>query len=114
MNVDYQKKELLISLQEYLGRFILGLKEVVLLMQQGEEQKALEGIIDAVEGLGWITEAMSLTHDLHTAVFDIGKINGFLSKINEGLEENDTVLIADILEYEIIPIIEEWDKVINQ
>lgn len=113
MNLDNQKRELLISLQEYLIRFMGGLNEIVLLFQQGEEQKSLEQMLDVIEGLAWISEAISLTQELYSTKLDIGKINEFLIQLNEALENNDTVQIADIIEYEIIPIVAEWNEVIN-
>jgi len=113
MNLDNQKRELLISLQEYLVRFMGGLKEIVLLFQQGEEQKSLEQMLDIIEGLAWISEAISLTQELYVTKLDIGRINEFLNQLNFALENSDTVQIADIIEYEIIPIVTEWNEVIN-
>ncbi len=114
MDLENQKKELVVSLKEYLERFIPGTQKAVKWLQQGEEQKALEAIVDIAEGLEWISEAISLTQELYSSVLETDKINDFLIQLNQALEESDTVLIADILEYEIIPIIEEWNKVINK
>ena len=113
MNIETQEKELFGSLQVYIKKFIPGTQEIVMWFHQGEEQKALEGMLDVVEGLSWICEAISLSREFHYTPIDIERINPFLVQLNEGLVESDTVLMADILEYEIIPIIEEWNKVIN-
>ena len=39
--------------------------------------------------------------------FDISKINEYLEEINDGLEKQDYLLVADIFEYEIVPYFEE-------
>jgi len=112
MNLEIQKKEMRDSLQEYMNRFIPGMQKIVLWFQQGEEQKALEGMVDVVEGLAWICEAISLTQELYSTPINIEGINEFLIQLNDGLVESDSILMADILEYEIIPIVEEWNKII--
>lgn len=114
MNLTEQKKEVFISLQEYIITFMSGLKEIINWFHQGNEQKALETMIDAVEGFEWICEALSVTSELHNVIIESDKINPLLIEINEGLERSDTILIADILEYEIMPIVKEWNSIVNK
>lgn len=114
MTLENQREEVFVSLQEYIVKYIDGLKEIIDWFHQGDEQKALEAMVDAVEGLKWISEALTLTKELHGISMEADKINPLLVDINTGLERSDTILIADILEYEIVPLINEWNDQINK
>ena len=113
MEFEKQQKEIVVELKAYLPRFISGLKEIIKWFHQGEEEKALKNMSHVVEGTEWIIEVLNLTNELYYQPIDTKQINPFLLKVNEGLERSDSLLIADILEYEITPIIEEWSSKIN-
>ncbi len=113
MSLENQTNEIFESLKEYLTRFLNGLNDIVKWLHQGEDLKALGNMLYVVEGLEWISEVMILTKTVHGIDIELNKINLTLLELNEALLDKDTIFIADILEYEIKPLIQEWNNMIN-
>lgn len=94
------------SLIEYLTRIEMPIWDIVKKYRIGEWQEIGEQMTMLTDGLSWIIDAVHLTKDYHSiSVMDIREM---LEEITEALENQDTVLIADLLEYELIPKISEW------
>lgn len=73
---------------------------------------ALTAVSDFSEGTLWLSEiSMLLKKNQVNVVFDVTKINEFLLEINQGLDKQDYLLVADIFEYEIIPFFEELEPI---
>lgn len=100
--------EVIESYNEYLTKVPTGSIGIANSLRKDQTQEALQLILDFSDGMGWLAQATELLqkNDVHTSL-DITKIHEFLNEINNGLEIQDYVLVADMFEYEIAPFFEE-------
>ncbi len=111
-------KETLNTLAEELKRASEGISEVSILLQTGRDREAMENIIkfsNLTGRLFRILSSLSSSGLININELKIGNKNSreFYGELNSNLRElieafktNDSVLIGDILEYEIAPRIE--------
>lgn len=100
--------ETLESLREYIPKVIDVNNTLIQLFREENTLKAFELFPSFIEGLNWVIQASVLINKQNTLfVFDMPAINSFLTEINEGIYLNDFVIVADILEYEIMTLLEE-------
>ena len=110
--------ETLHSTAEELRRSAFELEEVSVLLQQNEDEKAMSYVVRFSELVGSIVRMVSLLADTEEVSLDdltIGEksvrsflesFNGILKELVEAFTTRDTVLIGDLLEYEISPRLE--------
>jgi hypothetical protein len=78
------------------------LDDVAVNLQTGRDRQAMETIIRMTELLQALMGALSwIGGSIAAEVAD--ELNGLLSELEEGLKAGDTVMIGDLLEYEIKP-----------
>lgn len=106
MDVENEILELRISLAEYLSKMEPSIWDIVKWYRMGEWQEVGAQMTMLTDGLSWIIDAIHLTRDFHS--ISIIDIQVLLEEITEALENQDTVLLADLLEYELLPKISDW------
>jgi hypothetical protein len=95
----------------YNNKLIPALEQVVEHLQQQAEDQALSLFIHCLEGIQWSLDVMILSRPYHKNMsFDVDaqKVQDILASLNESLENQDYVLMADILEYELIPLLKQF------
>lgn len=102
-----EQMEALRTANEYLDNLIGGVKKVANYIEQGEEEKGVELISYIADGIEWLLSAVNLTQEVHEGSVNIGAINEKLEEIVEALENEDYVLVGDLFNYEILPILED-------
>lgn len=80
------------------------LADVSLLLQTGKDREAMNIIISLTEFLQKIIRLLSL---FDTDNIDMERFNSVLSELVEAFDAGDSVLIGDLLEYEISPLLEQ-------
>ncbi|HOA80097.1 MAG TPA: hypothetical protein PKK61_03410 [Defluviitaleaceae bacterium] len=110
MDKRKEKMELINMAVEYTGRLIEGINEAVDAFHEGMEGKALDLVVQIIDGLKWTMEAITVTLDVQRDPIDISEINDPFNEMAEALENIDYVLMADVLEYEVLPKVEEWNQ----
>ncbi len=97
----------------YLPRLKEGLAEVVTMLQEGREGEGINLFIRSLEGLEWLETVFSgIEHFQGRSIFEDeqGNINTryrqALADLLEAWENRDMVLISDLLEFEVVPVIE--------
>lgn len=104
MNKD--KIELLQSSYDYLRKLIYGIKKELDTLQIGKD---MNNILLIVEGVQFILKSLTLTTDIEREDDQIViKVSGYIKELLEALEDKDIISIKDILEYEFLPMLEEW------
>ena len=97
---------------EYVSKVGAGCLKVASLIREGQYQDALQGIIDFAEGMQWSISVENALQQQGLIVNSrISEANEFLNEINEALENQDMVTIADLFEYEVCPLFSsatEW------
>lgn len=107
-----EKLEIIKTAVEYLDKLIEGINATVELYQGGNEGKANDNMIDIIDGLQWLITAIGATSDIQKERVQLNEINEHLSEIISAFENTDYVLLGDLLEYEISPVIKNWKNIL--
>lgn len=113
MDQREEKMEVIHTLVEYTGRLINGVNEAVDSFHEGMEGRGMDLVVQIIDGLKWTMEAISLTLDVQVETIDISEMVEPFNEMVEALENLDYVLIGDLLEYEILTKVEEWNQKLN-
>ncbi len=110
-----------ISLEMYKVTQMLssGAKEVARLFRQADDAEALElfqDLLDVTRDFMGMINALRTEFSLEKSndfTASTEKLTSLLAEMGEVLENEDWVLLADLLEYEFIPVCDDWTKVIQ-
>ena len=107
-----QSIEALESARDYLNRISDAIPCIIDAYRVGELSKAYKDMIILADGLQWLNEVFNLTKDVHK--FDIFEIKEMYFEFIEALENEDSILLADLLEHELIPKIDQWKAYLDK
>lgn len=92
-------------------------RTVARLFRKAEDSEALELLQDLLDVtrdfmamLGVLRSEFALTNSKEFAAL-VDQFSNLLSEMTEVLENEDWILLADLLEYEFLPVCESWKKV---
>jgi hypothetical protein len=105
--------DLLLSAEEYVERSIPHLITLVDMFYNNPSRESWLELGELFEGIQWLS-SMIVTVDQSVArpsnwdavVAPATELQGELGNLEEALENTDTVLLADMLQYEILPVFE--------
>ena len=83
-------------------------------LYEGDDKIAFEGLAFISEELTWIFKGLELTNDIVNMESLNNNIIEHFSIIVESLENEDYILIADILNYEISPLLNDLINLIEE
>ncbi len=110
-----EKVDMLKEGLEYMERVVELVDETCSKLRKKE---GIETIGQLSEGLMAIIQIVDYTKRITDIEIDEDNLTGFVSDMVDGMENGDFNLIADIIEYEVKPLYEEWSgifaKVIEQ
>ena len=103
----------------YLIKLIPGIEKSVELFRMGNEQEANQFFINIIDGVAWLSQVLDMILEAKaispSAVFDGKSIQErrdnlitFTQQMVDANKNKDWVLLADLLEYEILPYYQEW------
>jgi hypothetical protein len=107
----------------YLKKLIPGIEKSVELFRMGNEQEANQFFINIIDGVDWLSQVLDMILEAKAispdAVFDGKSIQErrdnlitFTQQMVDANKNKDWVLLADLLEYEILPYYQEWSNLI--
>ncbi len=96
--------DLLITLNDYLSKLIPALKECANYYQSVQLNEGSNLLVGMIEGLNWVIGAAA---NLQMQGINVEEINTKLNEIVKAFENEDYVLVGDLLEYEISPVMQE-------
>lgn len=99
-----ERSELLITLYNYLLKLIPAIKECANCYQLGQINEGSNLLINMIEGVNWV---ISVTANVQIQGVIIEEINIKLGDMVKAFENEDYVLVGDLLEYEILPVMQE-------
>ena len=82
---------------------------VSILLQTGKDREAMDTVIDFVEFLKKFSRILGILDIKKTVPVEntaIQEFNAMLSELCSAIENSDSVLTGDLLEYEIVPVVE--------
>lgn len=106
--------EALQSANDYLDKLKEGVEKLVDFINNNEINNAYEMIPAIAEGLDWIIKVITLTKESQKEEIVTSDINDHLDSIVEALENEDYILVGDLFNYEILPILNKIHEQINE
>ena len=109
----------------YLIRLIPGIEKSVELFRMGNEQEANKFFINIIDGIDWLSQVLDMVLAAKEispdSVFNGKSIQDrraslvdFTQQMVDANKNQDWVLLADLLEYEILPYYQEWSDLLPQ
>ncbi|MBH0164046.1 hypothetical protein IHV12_03920 [Fictibacillus sp. 7GRE50] len=103
------------SIEEFLPKVSHSCLIITEQIRSDNESQAMYHINQFIAAVEWLTQAINGIKSLGYIInIDTKEINQHLLETKEGLENNDLVLIADMFEYELYPMLEGWTNEIYQ
>ena len=107
---------------DYLEKLIPGFDQAADLFRMGNEQEANKFYIQILDGMDWFSEVINIVMDSEfkrsapedTLRLRQAKLTDLMSQMLEANKNQDWVLLADILEYEMIPFYKEWKTILTK
>ena len=109
----------LTNAKEYLEKLISGFQKAADLFRMGNEQEANKFYLQIIDGIDWFSQVVLTIINAQQNVLEgqsleerQKKLNELMGQMLEANKNQDWVLMADLLEYEMVPFYEEWQKVL--
>lgn len=108
--------------QDYLKKLVPGIQKASDLFRSGSEQEANKFFINIIDGMDWfsqVVDSIAQAEDLESGVITLdGKsfqerqdhLVAMTGQMVEANQNQDWVLLADLLEYEILPYYCDWEE----
>jgi hypothetical protein len=111
MNND--NMELLLNLKDYGEKLFSGIIKASEFFQSYDEANGSELMINIIDGLQWFIDA-TVSCSIFSNEDDLININDKFKELVEAFENQDYVLIGDLLQYELLPIIQKINNNVNE
>ncbi|NFH79863.1 hypothetical protein FDA09_08615 [Clostridium botulinum] len=108
-----KKIEFLKVTSEYIIQLEKNIEEIVKILQGTEYKEGIKALNSIIEGINLVAIAVENTKELHKKEISLNKLNEKLNEIVQALENEDNILMADLFQYELLPIIENIKTIID-
>ncbi|MBN1057670.1 hypothetical protein FDC27_07115 [Clostridium botulinum] len=108
-----KKIEFLKVTSEYIIQLEKNIEEIVKILQGTEYKEGIKALNSVIEGINLVAIAVENTKELHKKEISLNKLNEKLNEIVQALENEDNILMADLFQYELLPIIENIKTIID-
>ena len=107
---------------DYLEKLIPGFDQAADLFRTGNEQEANKYYIQILDGMDWFSEVVNVVMSSegegqepeNSLRIRQAKLTDLMSQMLEANKNQDWVLLADILEYEMTPFYKEWQTILSK
>ena len=111
---------------DYLKKLIPGFEQAADLFRTGNEQEANKYYLQILDGIDWFSQVVSVImqpDEEETELSDADdenlqvrqkKLTDLMSQMLEANQNKDWVLLADILEYEMVPFYKDWENILSK
>ena len=110
----------LANAKEYLEKLIPGFQKAADLFRMGNEQEAHKFYLQILDGIDWFSQVvLNIVKSRGNQVEgqSLGdrqeKLTGLMAQMLEANQNQDWVLMADLLEYEMLPYYEDWQETLS-
>lgn len=111
----------LTNAKEYLEKLVPGFQKAADLFRMGNEQEANQYYLQILEGIDWFSQVLLTIVNAQVDIFKEQtleerqkKLTEFMAQMLEANQNQDWVLMADLLEYEMAPFYKDWQEVLSQ
>lgn len=110
--------------EDYLKKFIPGIQKASELFHSGNEQEANKFFLKIIDGIEWFSQVVdavvnvigdkeeSLSFNKKTIAERKQRMLELISQMVAANKNRDWVLLADLLEYEVLPYYKEWQTIL--
>jgi len=111
---------------DYLKKLIPGFEQAADLFRAGNEQESNKYYLQILDGIDWFSQVISVIMSPDKGETELPdtddeslevrqkKLTDLMSQMLEANENQDWVLLADILEYEMVPFYKDWEKILSK
>ena len=107
--------------KEYLEKLIPGFQKAADLFRMGNEQEAHKFYLQILDGIDWISQVVQTVVNSRNKELEgqdlkdrQERLTGLMTQMLEANQNQDWVLLADLLEYEMIPFYEGWQEMLSR
>jgi hypothetical protein len=101
--------ETLDTLKEYIPKLVRASESIAENLQGGDHYEAMQQLPYYFEGIEWVVSALNgISKNRIKFEIESSSLNEHLIEAEEAIKNQDYILLADLLEYEFTPILEEW------
>ena len=111
----------LANAKEYLEKLIPGFQKAADLFRMGNEQEAHKFYLHILDGIDWFSQVvLNIVKSRGNQVEgqSLGdrqeKLTGLMAQMLEANQNQDWVMLADLLEYEMIPFYKDWQETLSR
>ena len=111
----------LTNAKDYLVRLIPGFQKAADLFRMGNEQEANQYYLQVLDGIEWFSQVVIIivsTQENKSEEKSLEerqkKLTDLMSQMLEANQNQDWVLMADLMEYEMIPFYKDWEAVLSR
>ena len=119
MSADEMAVEITLELYKVVNIMSEGAKQVAGLFRQADDAEALETYQDLLDVIRNFLRMIGVLRDEYSlkdnADYEKGatELNEMFTEMSSVLENEDWILLADLLEYEFLPAVEKWKRIIK-
>ncbi|MDD3311810.1 hypothetical protein [Pseudodesulfovibrio sp.] len=119
MSADDMAVEITLELYKVVNIMSEGAKQVAGLFRQADDAEALDTYQDLLEVIRNFLKMVGVLRDEYSLKnnedYEKGavELNELFTEMSSVLENEDWILLADLLEYEFLPAVEKWKRVIK-
>ncbi|MEF2230656.1 MAG: hypothetical protein V3571_06995 [Pseudodesulfovibrio sp.] len=119
MSADDMAVEITLELYKVVNIMSEGAKQVAGLFRQADDAEALDTYQDLLDVIRNFLKMIGVLRDEYSlrenADYEMGakELNELFTEMSSVLENEDWILLADLLEYEFLPAVEKWKRVIK-
>ncbi|WP_285905404.1 hypothetical protein [Pseudodesulfovibrio pelocollis] len=119
MSTDEMAVEVTLELYKVVNLMSEGGKRVAQLFRQADDAEALETYQDLLEVIRNFLRTIGVLRDEYSLKDNVEytkaaeELNELFTEMSSVLENEDWILLADLLDYEFLPAVEKWKKVIK-
>lgn len=104
-------EETLQSCREYIGKLLAAHEQLATYFQANQEARGLDLFKQYVEGIDWLQQAIRGIQNVEKDRIPgirVDELNPQLLAMEEALRNRDFILLGDLLDFEVSPILEDW------
>ena len=111
----------LTNAKDYLVKLIPGFQKAADLFRMGNEQEANQYYLQVLDGIEWFSQVVIIIVSTQKNKYEEKsleerqkKLTDLMSQMLEANQNQDWVLMADLMEYEMIPFYKDWEAVLSR
>lgn len=116
MNNDSDIAQLLYNTKTTNLKLCENLQKTFDLLRKDKQRDGLLLLDTCLGDISWLLDVFPVLNEIGVfgdALFETEEISEFLAESLEAVENSDMVLLADLIEYEIIPIVISWGDILE-